>query len=86
MKWRPLLDELWMVNIRDGLVILGLAVGEEGRGEDAPEGVDQGDGQEDDEQKSVILILLLVFITGNSNIKCKRDRCTVGWVDIGTST
>jgi hypothetical protein len=41
-----------MIDVGDGLVVLGLAVGEEGRSEDAPEGVDQRDRQEDDEQKS----------------------------------
>ena len=49
-----LLDEVGVVNVGDGLVVLGLAVREEGGGEDAPEGVDQGDGQEYDEQKSEI--------------------------------
>ncbi len=44
--------EVGMVDVGDGLVVLGLAVGEEGRGEDAPEGVDQRDRQEDYEQKS----------------------------------
>jgi hypothetical protein len=46
-----------MIDVGDGLVILGLAVGEEGRGEDAPEGVDQRDRQEDDEQKSARIVI-----------------------------
>ena len=49
---RPLLDKVGMINVRDRLVVLWLAVWEEGRGEDAPEGVDQGDGQKDNEEKS----------------------------------
>ncbi len=46
-----------MIDVGDGLVVLGLAVREEGRGEDAPEGVDQRDRQEDDEQKSARFFL-----------------------------
>ena len=52
-----------MIDVGDGLVVLGLAVGEEGRGEDAPEGVDQRDRQEDDEQKSARIVIRFLIST-----------------------